>query len=261
MKLKLDDNGNVVVQDGKPVYIYDDGKESPFDAVGTVQTIQRLNGEAKSHREKYEEAVKTLKTFEGITDPAEALKAMNIVANLDAKKLVDSGDVEKLKGEISASYETKLSDISKGYEAKLKEFTERSATLEQQLYDEKIGGSFARSKLVADKLIIPADMVQARFGKSFKVEDGRVVAYDQSGNKIYSRQRPAELADFDEALETLVDQYPYKDNILRGNGASGGGASTGNQLSGGKSMSRNQFETLSPAERITAVKNGTNITD
>ena len=27
MKLKLDENGHVVVQDGKPVYVHDDGKE------------------------------------------------------------------------------------------------------------------------------------------------------------------------------------------------------------------------------------------
>lgn len=35
MKLKLDENGNVVVQDGKPVYVYDDGKEE----VKTVHLI------------------------------------------------------------------------------------------------------------------------------------------------------------------------------------------------------------------------------
>ncbi len=56
MKLKLDENGHVVVSDGKPVYVHDDGKEVAFDAVGTVATISRLNGEAKSHRERAEAA-------------------------------------------------------------------------------------------------------------------------------------------------------------------------------------------------------------
>ena len=51
MKLKLDANGNVVLQDGKPVYIKDDGTEIAFDAAGTVATISRLNAEAKGHRE------------------------------------------------------------------------------------------------------------------------------------------------------------------------------------------------------------------
>ena len=31
MKLKLDVNGNVVVENGMPVYVHDDGKEIPFD--------------------------------------------------------------------------------------------------------------------------------------------------------------------------------------------------------------------------------------
>lgn len=47
MKLKLDENGYVVVQDGKPVYVHDDGKEVAFDAPQTVQKISTLNGEAK----------------------------------------------------------------------------------------------------------------------------------------------------------------------------------------------------------------------
>ena len=62
MKLKLDEQGHVVVQDGKPVYVHDDGKEVAFDAVGTVSTIGRLNAEAKSHRERAETAENTLKS-------------------------------------------------------------------------------------------------------------------------------------------------------------------------------------------------------
>ena len=201
MKLKLDANGNVVVQDGKPVYVHDDGKEVAFDASATVATISRLNAEAKSHREGKEAAEKLLKSFEGIADPAAALKALETVSNLDHKKLIDSGEVEKVKAE-----------ITKAFQAQLDESNGKAKTLEQALYGEKVGGAFARSKLIADKLAIPADMVQARFGQSFKIEDGKTVAYDQSGNKIFSRSRPGELADFDEALETLIEQYPCRQN-------------------------------------------------
>jgi hypothetical protein len=47
-----------------------------------------------------------------------------------------------------------------------------------------IGGNFSGSKFIADKIAIPSDMLQARFGQSFKVEEA-IVAYDGSGNKIY----------------------------------------------------------------------------
>lgn len=216
MKLKLDENGNAVLQDGKPVYLHDDGKEVAFDAPATVATITRLNAEAKTHREGKEAAERLLKGFEGIQDAGAAKKALEIVANLDAKKLVDAGEIEKVKQE-----------ISKAFQGQLDEANTKAASLEQQLYGEKIGGSFARSKFIAEKLAIPADMVQAAFGKNLKIEDGKIVAYDATGNKVFSRSRPGELADFDEALEVLVDQYPHKDHILKGSGANGGGAPNG----------------------------------
>ena len=71
MKLKLDDKGNVVLQDGKPVYVKDDGSEVAFDAAGTVSTIARLNGEAKGNRERAESAEGKLKAFDGIDNPAD----------------------------------------------------------------------------------------------------------------------------------------------------------------------------------------------
>jgi len=223
MKLKLDENGHVVVQDGKPVYVHDDGKEVAFDAAATVQTISRLNGEAKSHRERAEAAEKAAKAFEGIEDPAAAKKALETVANLDSKKLIDAGEVEKVKAE-----------ISKAFQSQLDEANGKVQTYEQQLYAEKIGGSFARSKLIAEKLAVPADMVQATFGAAFKIEEGRVVAYDAHGQKIFSRARPGEIADFDEALETLVEAYPHKEHILKASGANGGGAGGNGGGGGGK---------------------------
>lgn len=253
MKLKLDEQGHVVVQDGRPVYVHDDGKEIPFDAPAALSKITALNGEAKSHRERAETAEKTLKAFDGIEDAEAARKALATMANIDAKKLIDAGEIEKVKGE-----------ISKAFEAKLSEATTKAQTLEQQLYGEKIGGSFSRSKLIADKLAIPADMVQARFGQAFKIEDGKVVAYDGNGNKLYSRARPGELADFDEALESLIEQYPYKDHILKSSGASGGGAQgggNGNGGSGKKTMTRQQFDAANPAERMAHMKSGGTVTD
>ena len=216
MKLKLDENGNAVLQDGKPVYVHEDGKEVAFDAPGTVATITRLNSEAKGHRERAETAEKAVKAFEGIDDPAAAKKALATVANLDAKTLVDAGEIEKVKAEISKAFQLQLDEV-----------TGKAQTFEQQLYAEKIGGSFSRSKFIADKLAVPADMVQATFGQNLKVEDGKVVAYDAQGQKIFSRARPGELADFDEAIETLVSQYPHRDHILKSSGANGGGAQNG----------------------------------
>lgn len=252
MKLKLDDQGHAVLQDGKPVYVYDDGKEVAFDAPGTVNTIARLNAEAKTHREGKEAAETALKAFDGISDGAAAKHALEVVSKLDQKKLVDAGEIDKVREE-----------ISKGYKAQLDEANTKTATFEKQLYEEKIGGAFSRSKYIADKLAIPADLVQSKFGAAFKVEDGKTIAYDQHGQKIYSRTRPGEIADFDEAVETLVEQYPHRDHILKGSGASGSGASSkgGNGGQGNKSISRSQFDALDPVGKHAHVSAGGEVTD
>ena len=243
MKLKLDDDGNAVLQDGKPVYIHDDGKEVAFDAPATVATISRLNGEAKGHRERAEAAEKQLKQFEGISDPGAAIKALDTIKNLDDKKLVDAGEVERVKAEAIKAVEEKYAPIAK-----------RAEDLESELYSEKIGGAFTRSKFISEKSAVPADLVQAAFGKHFKIEEGRVVAYDGDGNRIFSRSRPGEAADFEEALEIIVDRYPYKDQILKGNNAGGGGTRNGTGSSGAKQMPRSEFAKLSPADQAKAAR-------
>jgi len=237
--------------DGKPVYVHDDGKESPFDAPGTVQTITRLNGEAKSHRERAETAEKAMKAFEGITDADSARKALETVKNLDAKKLVDAGEIEKVRAEAIKAVEDKYSPI-----------VQERDSLKNALVSEKVGGSFARSKLIAEKLAIPADLVQARFGDRFKLEGDSVVAFDQSGNKLFSRANPGEVAGFDEALEIIIEQYPYRDHILKSSGASGSGAQGGGSSnSGSKQVNRSTFESMSPAQQMAHVKGGGEITE
>lgn len=251
MKLKLNEDGNVVVQDGKPVYVQDDGKEVAFDAAGTIATIGRLNGEARSHREKAEQFEAKYKPFEGIEDPEAARKALDTVKNLDDKKLVDAGQIETIK-----------SEITKTYEAKLAEKDSLNKKLEGDLYQEKVGGSFARSKFISEECAVPPDMIEARFGKNFKVEDGRTVGYDQHGNKLYSQSNPGETADFDEALSMLVSQYSYKDQILKGSQASGAGV--GAQQGGGsgqKTLKRAEFEGKAPAEQAAFFKEGGTVTD
>jgi hypothetical protein len=239
MKLKLNDQGFAVVLDGKPVYVHDDGKEVAFDAASAVSKIAALNAEAKSHREGKEAAEAKAKAFEGIEDAEAARRALETLRNIDEGKLMAAGKVEEIKAAAQKAAQEQVAAASKSHAEELARTKSALEKLQGDLYAEKIGGGFSRSKLLTDpnhpvKLAIPADLVQARFGQAFKVEDGKIVAYDNAGNKIFSRVRPGEIADFDEALETLVDQYPYKEQILQGTRASGGGAQGGGSGGGPK---------------------------
>ena len=174
MKLKLDENGHVVVSDGKPVYVHDDGKEIPFDAPAAMQKISGLNAEAKQHREAKEAAEAKLKAFDGIEDASAASKALETVKNLDDKKLIDAGEAEKVKAETVKLYEEKLAAANADAEK-----------IRSQFHAELVGGSFARSKVIAEKLAIPADVAQAFFGRHFSVsEDGKFVPWIVLKNKF-----------------------------------------------------------------------------
>src|SRR3984885_6076018 len=133
MKLKLDEQGHVVVQDEKPVYVADDGREIPIDYPGTLATISRLNGEAKKHREEKEALAERLKPFEGIEDPAKAMKALEIVKNLDDKKLIDAGEVDRIKQEAAKSYDDKLKAMEKKFEPVIKERDDFKSALHNEI--------------------------------------------------------------------------------------------------------------------------------
>ena len=251
MKLKLTDDGFAVVSDGKPVYVADDGKEVNFDYAATLSTISRLNGEAKTHRERAESLDTKLKAFEGIEDPAAAREAITKLRDTDFSKLIHAGKLDEVKAEAQKAFEAQLRSVEEKYKPVV---AERDG-LRQSLHREKIGGSFGRSKFIAEKLAIPPDLVEAKFGAAFTIEDDRVIAKDRTGNHIFSRSRPGEIADFDEALEALVDNYPYRDSNLKGSGASGSnttGGTTG--ASGKKTMTRAQFDALEVMDKHKAVR-------
>ena len=260
MKIKLTPDGHAFVIDGKPIYVHDDGKEIAFDALGTAATITRLNGEAKANRERAEAAEGKFKPFEGMEDADAHRKAFELVKNIDEGKLLSAGKVEEIKSAAKKAAEEQVAAANRTHADELARTKNELEKVTGALYGEKIGGAFARSKFFADektpaafKFAIPPDMVQARFGSAFKIEDGKTVAYDTAGNKIFSRARPGDLADFDEALETLVDQYPYKAQILRGSGASGGGAGASHQSAGGKkTITRAQYDALDPMAKASA---------
>ena len=256
MELKLDDKGNVVLQDGKPVYIVD-GKENAYDVASMISKISGLNAEAKGHRERAEAAESALKAFDGIDDPAAALQAMTTVKNLDSKKLFDAGKVDEIREEIQKEAERAYAEKLKTVEDKYKPVVAERDKLSGALNKEIIGGAFNRSKFIAEKLAIPADLVESKFGNAFSLEDGKVIAKDPSGNRIYSRAKPGEIADFDEALEALVDSYSHRDTILKGSGASGSGASgagTGQLIGGKRAITRAAFDALDPQGKATAAR-------
>lgn len=226
----------IEVKDGNPVWVYEDtGKEIAVDGKQTFAKIAELTTKANERKQELDKLTDAVSKYAGIDDPAAALKAMETVKSLDQKKLIDAGEVEKVKAE-----------IDKFYADKLKAKDDENASLKGELYTEKVGGSFAKSKFISEHCVIPLEFIEGSFKDSFKIEDGKVVAYDKTGSKIYSREKPGELADFDEAISTLISTHPAKDRILKAPANSGSGAPQG----GGGGGSSPNWKDMSPTERL-----------
>lgn len=235
---KLDADGKVEMKDGNPVYIDASGNEMVVEG----GTISRLNGEAKQHREAKEAALSQLDKFKvdgKLIDVEAARKALETVANIDAKKLIDAGKVDEVKQQITAQFQTQLDEREKAING-----------LSGKVNGMTLDKAFSSSKFITENVAVPSDMFRKAFGDNFKVEDGKVIPYGSDGNPIYSKTRHGEIADFDEGIEHIVSTYPNRDAILKAKGGSGSGAGgNGGQRGQGRYMKRSEFDALAQGEK------------
>lgn len=219
----------------------DDGKEFAFDAAKTYGKIRELTHENEGHRKAKEEMADKLKALDGV-DPDKYQEAIAALEKIDQKKLMEAGEVDKLRKEIEEQWRNK-------YDADVGEAKKQLEALQNQYNGEKLASAFNGSKFIKDNLAVPADMAKATFGDRFKIENGKMVAYDQSGNTIYSRKNPGEPADFDEAMSQIVESYQYKDSILKASNHQGTGSDGGGQGGNARTISREQFEAMPAGEK------------
>lgn len=240
MKLKLDENGNAVLQDGKPVYTDEGGKEQAYDLGELHSSIRRLNGEAMERRKENEKLTSSLQAFKKYGDDPEAVaQLVELGRKVKDGKLVENGESEKIRLAAIAEVENKYKPLTKELE------DARAA-----LYEERVGSKFGSSEFVRSRVAVPPDMLRAVFGKHFKIEDGNMVAYDSNGHPIYSGSDPSKYASFDEAVERLITTHPHKDRILASTGNAGSGSRGGDGGgAGGRKVSRTEFAAMAPEKQ------------
>jgi len=253
------------VQDGKPVYVDDaNGSEVAIDAAASAETIANLNREARGHRTAKEQAEEKLKAFEGL-DPEKAREALATVESLSSEQLLTAGKVDEIKAQVKKqvddSYKGKIDQL----ETKVRDLSGTNEKLSGSLATEKVTNAFTNSKYIKDKLAVPPSVAKAVFGNNFKVEEDKLVAYDNNGTRLYSNASGGE-PNFDEALEIIIGNYPDRDSLLKGKNNSGGGGDGGGgggrqQQPGEKSISRKAFDSLDATQRMLKMREGFKVVD
>lgn len=207
---KKDENGNLVVVNGNPVWVTDEG-EKEVNYSETLSKLDSVTSESIGRRQE----IKTLKE------------------EIEQLKSVEKPDKSKLEEELQKQLAEKDGVINQ---------------LKTEVNDIKLTDAFKSSKFIQDNIAVPAEMLRATFGNAFSIEDGKIVAKDQNGNVIYSRENYGQPATFEEAISTLVDQSSFKDQILKSSGNQGSGSNNG----GGKATGK--WDDYTEAERVALSK-------
>lgn len=259
MKLKVDEKGVVALENGLPIYEYEDGSSSPFDADATLTglngRIKNLEEEKNRHAEDKIKLKAQLEKFKGI-DPVKATEHAKLVKALEDKQLIDAQGVEAIKKDWSVamknSFEEEKKAIIDAFNQKEITWEKAKADYEALVFDLSVANKFATSEYFSGKepkTGMPPEYAKKVFGDQFEMKiDGRklkIIAKDANGREIYSKKNHGELADFDEAIAQIVDEQNKKYNIL--NPGKQGGPRTAGNLS---SPSGKDFENLTPTDKI-----------
>ena len=253
LKLKLDEEGHVVVVDGKPVYVDQDGQnEVSLDAGELQQKVKGLNHESAERRVKLDalqnQFDEEVKRWEGL-DPEESKKALEAIKNISEKELIDAGKLDEVRKSLIDGHEKTMAQTRKEFQENLAKKEALLGTKENQIRNLLVRGAFDRSEYLRSKTVMPADLAYSHFGNNFEVKEieGQLRAVGKfNGNEILSESN-GELASTEEAIEYLIKNYQFRDSILKTDGAGGG---MDKVASGTEKRQPTLAETLYPSMKV-----------
>lgn len=222
LTLKTNDEGAVQLDsEGNVLYVNEQGEDVSFNANQAFGKIKSLGAEAKGHRENKQSLQSQIDAFSGIT-PDEALTMREAIQKNGKNGENSSKEFKDLEQRLIIEHTEKVQAMQVLIEQK-----------DMQIASDRINAQFSNSPFLRDKTTLPAQMAQAIYGGNFKVEDGKLNAFDSFGNMITSSQPDTigEPAPFEEAIKQIVMSDPNREAILKTN--SGGSGSAGNNSTNG----------------------------
>jgi len=244
LKLKIDEKEQIEVRNGMPVYLDDENKEIELDANMLFDKIKDLNGEAKQRRLESQALKDKYNVFNEIEDivawKGEADKAIKLATDIDESQLIQIGRVDEVKANMKLAHDEEKVNLKKAFEDESKKLNSQIESKDNTIFTLMVTSKFSQSSLFSGekpKTILPPEIAAKYFGHQFKVEKNdngvlQVIGYHLNGSQIYSRKNPGELADFEESITEIIDEYPMKDSIMRA-GFDGSGGSGGDHGNGG----------------------------
>lgn len=223
-------DGSVVVDGSNLTIINDDGNEHQFDWEHAVTKIRTLSDERDGLRIRAEnsegERDELRSKYSSIENPKEALEALELKKNLDGAKLIEAGKVETIKAEAVEGYEQQIQDAKEANDLETAKLLEIIAARNGTIYKLDVKNRFKMCPFVLQKVAMDPEFAFDALGRHFvQQEDGSIIPYydpdAETPKRVMSRTKTGEIAEFDEAIELIIDKHPKKSAILRSGNAKG----------------------------------------
>lgn len=226
----------------RALYVADgEGFRLDVDGLPDVTGLKSALDTERAARKQLDSDIKAWKKIGKTPDEIAALTAAAEAAAEEAAKKAGKHD-EILAAKLAAAAKERTES-----EAKLT--GERDSALglaRKAIVETRIGSALTKAKATVEGL----DLLTERLGKRIKLDftDGKesvsILALD--GSPMIGTAKDG-TATFDDLVKEAVKGYP---SLFEGSGAGGGGAPPkGGGVSGGKTMSRKDFDQLSPADK------------
>lgn len=166
-------------------------------------------------------------------ETAELKTALDEIRDNNDQKLLEAGELERLKNEIKARWEAKLGAFRKAAEEKEARLQETIRVKVDEIRGLVVRSVFEASTFIREKTVLTPNIAYHVFGGFFQVEDtpeGPIpAARFANGERIMSKTNPQIPAEPEEAIEALVNAHVDRDAVLKAGKPGTGAKSQGKE--------------------------------
>lgn len=215
--------------------------------VDGLEDVTGLKTALDKERASAREAAKTLKDWQKLGKTPEEISALLAkTVDDDKKKKKDTGDVDALLAEAEKRFNTEKEQLARERDDALK--YEREAVISERLV-----AALVRNGATEEGIELLPDRLAGRI--KFEREDGKrklIITAPDGETPMYGAKM-TEPATLDDLAKEAMTKYP---SLFKGEGTSGSGTRPNRGSSGGKTLTRQAFEALSPAEKAKRMQEG-----
>lgn len=215
-----DESGAIKLNEQKqPLVDFGGGRIEPYDLGRNIAKVGELAAERDTFRTQAEQHAQTVERYKGV-DLDKYRKDQEILAKFTDGQVIEAKLVEQ-----------QIKDALTGKDTEIGQLKETLASIKADAFSKTVKFHFASPRvqaLLSPAIQHPDDAMSVLGAWFYEDSQGAIRAKDpRNGNIVRSRRNPGEPADFDEAVEIILDQHPRGQSLRAAPTQQGAGSEKG----------------------------------